>query len=78
MGLYADLRITDGRGSKSIGMLEIVRQEPLIDRENPHDETHRYVARIGRKQAEVMHRYGDGAWRLVERALEQLDIDTGM
>lgn len=79
MALVIDLRITEGLVTRSLGMVEIRRQEPLDDRENPHDETHRYVARRVNHHAppvEIEHRYGDGGWKLAEKALAALDIDT--
>lgn len=80
MALVIDLRITSGITTRSLGYVEIRRQEELADKDNPNDEVHTYVARrINRSDippAEVTHRYGDGAWKLAEKALVALDIDT--
>jgi hypothetical protein len=78
MGLYVHLDITAGReGMKSLGVLEILRQEPLLDQEDHSDEIHEYVAKVHdgvlvAAAARFSHRYGDGAWALVHRALEAL------
>lgn len=82
MALVIDLRITEGLVTRSLGIVEIRRQEPLDDRERPYDETHRYVARrVNRADVppiEVEHRYGDGAWKLAEKVLIAMDINTEM
>ncbi len=78
MGIYVrvDLALGDV-GTKSLGVLEILRQEPLIDRDRPNDETHNYMAKVsnGRiTQGPVLfiHRYGDGAWVCIAKALKAL------
>ncbi len=47
MGLYVHLDITAGiHGMQSLGVLEIIRQEPLVNRANPSDENHTYEAKV--------------------------------
>lgn len=79
MGLYGDLKITSGPGHMIVlGGVEIIRQEPLDNRERPDDEVHSYKASIW-KSGEIIrgpiffrHRYGDGAWTCLKKALEGL------
>lgn len=66
MCLWFDLRINH----QVIGRLSIQRLDNL-DPENPADSVSRYVVRLdGEKAGEVPHRYGDGAWELVRRAVQ--------
>lgn len=80
MGLYVDLTITTSSGSlRRLGSVEIVRLLPLRNPEDPNDETHRYRARRSTakgtdREAFFDHRYGDGAWTCVEKALGSLDL----
>lgn len=81
MGLYVDLRITAPlRGTKRLSFLEIVRDEHLIDPQNPAGEEHSYDVRVYDEdmfvtaRASVRHRYGDGAWVLVARAMEAANL----
>jgi hypothetical protein len=82
MALVIDLRITEGLVTRSLGLVEIRRQEPLENREDAYDETHRYVGRrVNRADVpavEVEHRYGDGAWKLAEKVLIAMDINSEM
>lgn len=82
MALVVDLRVTTGHGTDRIQLLEVRRLTGLHSR-NPDDEVHRYVAQpfvddqpSGRGR-EFEHRYGDGAWVCVARALHALGIDPG-
>ncbi|WNN95161.1 hypothetical protein SEA_MAGRITTE_210 [Microbacterium phage Magritte] len=79
MGLYLGLEITSGgMSTQRLGGLEIIRTEPLKNRENPEDEVHTYKASFWKSGTKTKgpvtftHRYGDGAWVAVRRALEVL------
>lgn len=69
MSVWFRLRLN----AETIGIMEILRQEHL-DLSNPDaiaDEICTYDVEVdGVKIAEVRHRYGDGAWRLVALATE--------
>lgn len=85
MGLFVDLRITARTGStRHIGFLEIVRKEHLHNFQDPNDEEHPYVVRVYDDEmrliasSSVKHRYGDGAWMLVAKAMEALDLNTSV
>jgi hypothetical protein len=79
MPLIVDLRITSGRGTKSLGKLEISRQGFLNDPSNPDDEVHTYAGFTYRDELRtsdfgvVQHRYGDGAWALVTKMLAEIE-----
>lgn len=80
MVMLISLSVSEGIHMRSLGMVEVQRMEPLDDPQNPYDETHSYRARrvnhAGVKPVFVDHRYGDGGWKLAEKALAALDIDT--
>lgn len=86
MALVVDLKITAGGTLQRLGSVEIVRQESLENPEFPYDEVHTYVVKRykgfgGRNDgvpATVEHRYGDGAWALVQKALAALKIEDRM
>lgn len=71
MSLWFPLHVND----QTIGFCDIKRQEylDLSDSAAIADLVSTYTVRIdGYKRAEVRHRYGDGAWMLVLRAMEAL------
>lgn len=86
MALLVTIDITAGSRLQRIEQFEVRRLEDLIDRDHPDDEHHRYrVTPVCRYDSgirtiradmgvEFMHRYGDGARRCVERALEALRL----
>lgn len=80
MGLYLRMEITSGGlSTKHLGDLVIVREEALVNKANPDDEVHPYRTQIVNNGRTVKgpekfeHRYGDGAWTCVRRALEALE-----
>ncbi len=80
MGLYMDLKITkSGLSMENLGGLEITRQGALLNPKEPQNETHTYKAsiwksgRLVKGPVSFTHRYGDGAWMCVRRALEALE-----
>lgn len=79
MGLYVGLEITSGgMSTQRLEGLEIIRTEPLVNRERPDDEVHTYRASFWKSGTKTRgpvnftHRYGDGAWVAVRHALEAL------
>jgi len=89
VALVVDLGITAVAGGvKRIEVLEIRRLEMLQDRSQPFDEVHTYrVRRYSKEQGnpvqdgltyldekEIEHRYGDGAWVLVRKAMDALGL----
>ena len=81
MALVVRLQITSGSHHRldDIETLEVRRLTMLRrDREHADDEVHEYVAhRLSptgeiRARAQFEHRYGDGAWRCVQRALHAM------
>jgi hypothetical protein len=69
MSLYFDLRIQH----QIIGSMEIQRVEDLdlIDKEAIADAVSTYKVRVNDKMVgTVHHRYGDGAWVLLGKAVE--------
>ena len=84
MGLYVDLRITATYGTVRLGLLEILRTEHLIDKTNPADEEHSYDVRVYDEDMKIVargttrHRYGDGAWVLVAKAMEAAKLTPSL
>ena len=71
MSLWFALHVND----QPIGLCDIQRHEQLdlSDRGAIADVVSTYTVRIdGEERAQVRHRYGDGAWELVRRAMEGL------
>lgn len=83
MGLYMPIQITvrsaAGMGLNVIETIEILRLEPLHDRDNPDNEIHSYRVKILEtgQEAQFKHRYGDGARRCVMNALVALEFGGG-
>ena len=84
MGLYVDLRITATYGTVRLGFLEIIRTEHLTDKKNPADEEHAYDVRVYDEDMKIVtrgttrHRYGDGAWVLVAKAMEAAKLTPSL
>jgi hypothetical protein len=71
MSLWMDLRV--GKNAV-IGRLEIIRTTGKGDLHPAPDAVYTYrVLRDGRQVAIVAHRYGDGAWALLRKALNALE-----
>lgn len=78
MALVLDLQITYTDGSlKNLDRLVIRRLRPLEDPFDPSDEVHPYDAFLeqGDGVVQLEHRYGDGAWVLVCKALGEMGIN---
>jgi hypothetical protein len=82
MALVVRLQITAGDGVRGLETLEVRRLTPLRESRRPADERHDYQARRYDTQgaelatAVFRHRYGDGAWMCVMRALMALTLST--
>lgn len=80
MSLVIDLGITYTDGSlRSIDRLIIRRLTGLRRPLRAEDEVHEYEAYLSAEDVYVRleHRYGDGAWVLVRKALEELETQHG-
>lgn len=76
MALVIDLRITAGAELAPLDRLVIRRLTALhAPMDKAADEVHQYEAKVGepvRATTTFAHRYGDGAWVCVLKALEAL------
>jgi hypothetical protein len=76
MSLWVSLQI----GDLPIGNMEIQRQRALdlSDPEAIANVTSKYKVKIdGKVIGKVDHRYGDGAWILLKKAMEIVESDPG-
>lgn len=70
MSLWFDLQVN----SETIGRLEIRRLTRRVTSTDP-DSINRYVVILdGEEIGQVEHRYGDGPWELVRKALEYICV----
>lgn len=82
MSLVVGLKVTMNHNGRiqlaGIDELVIQRLEPLDDRNSPDDEVHNYRVTLATTAQEVTisHRYGDGALRLLEIALQHLRLEN--
>lgn len=78
MAMVIKLQATAGGTLQTLGTIEVQRQEPLVNPENPYLERHTYVAKKFRgfgaiqegKPVTVEHVYGEGAWALAQKVLD--------
>lgn len=81
MALVVGLKITRKREGRlhldGIDEVVIQRMEPLANPQDPAEEVHTYQATLSSTAQEVTftHRYGDGALRCLELALEKIRLD---
>lgn len=82
MSLVVGLKVTMNHNGRVqlAGIDEVVvqRLEPLEDKNSPNDEVHNYRVTLMSTAQEVTisHRYGDGALRLLEIALQHLRLEN--
>ena len=71
MSLFLDLRVTlTPRVSESVGFMQVRRTEPL-PAGNADDAVCAYEVRVDRElRGVVRHRYGDGPWALLAKAVD--------
>ena len=80
--IFGKAEITGSIGNLEVGSWEIRRLESLKNRGDPDDEVHNYWYQVivrsrqtGKRavhEGHIEHRYGDGWWVLLHKALEDL------